>query len=192
MRKASRTSLLVLGVVAAGALPLLLPAGSTRASAAPQAAIAPAPAAATLQSEVDRLKGMVPDQSHAMADVGYHFANLWFAGDRKNWPLAKFCFDETRSHLRWAVRIIPVRKSPTGEDLDMKSLLDAVDTGLLAEVGKTIDASDHERFVTAYRQALEGCYSCHKAAGKPYLRPQVPPAPAAPILNFDPEAKWPQ
>jgi hypothetical protein len=122
----------------------------------------------------------------------YHFANLWFAGDRKNWPLARFCFDETRSHLRWAVRIIPVRKSPTGEDLDMKSLLDAVDNGLLAEVGKTIDARDRERFVTTYRQALEGCYSCHKAAGKPYLRPQIPAAPAAPILNFDPEAKWPQ
>jgi hypothetical protein len=190
--RAWRTSLRVLGLVAAGALPLLLVVGSRHvAAAAAQGVPARAPAAATLQSEVDRLKGMVPDQSHAMADVGYHFANLWFAGDRKNWPLAKFCFDETRSHLRWAVRIIPVRKSPTGEDLDMKSLLDAVDTGLLAEVGKTVDAGDHERFVTAYRQALEGCYSCHKAAGKPYLRPQVPLAPAAPILNFDPEAKWP-
>jgi cytochrome c553 len=85
-----------------------------------------------------------------------------------------------------------VRKSPTGADLDMKSLLDAVDTGLLAELGKAIDASDHARFATAYRQALEGCYSCHKTAGKPYLRPQVPTAPAAAILNFDPDAKWPQ
>jgi len=40
--------------------------------------------------------------------------------------------------------------------------------------------------------ALEGCYSCHKSAGKAYLRPQVPTAPAAAIPNFDPEAKWPQ
>jgi hypothetical protein len=184
--------LLALGVVA-GAVPLLLFAGSRHVSAAaPKPARVPAQDAATLQAQIDRLKGMLPDQSHAMADVGYHFANLWFAGDRKNWPLAKFCFDETRSHLRWAVRIIPVRKSPTGADLDMKSLLDAVDSGLLAELGKAIDASDHARFAMAYRQALEGCYSCHKTAGKPYLRPQVPTAPAAPILNFDPEAKWPQ
>jgi hypothetical protein len=35
-------------------------------------------------------------------------------------------------------------------------------------------------------------YSCRKTAGKPFLRPQVPPAPAAPILKLDPEAKWPQ
>ena len=191
MRKllAVRASLLVLGIVA-GAVSLVLLAGTRHVSAA---TAQPAPAQATeLQSQIDRLKGMLPDQSHAMADVGYHYANLWFAGDRKNWPLAKFCFDETRSHLRWAVRIIPVRKSPTGADLDMKSLLDAVDTGFLAEVGKAIDASDHERFVTTYRQSLEGCYSCHKSAGKPYLRPQVPTAPAAPILNFDPDARWPE
>jgi len=189
---AVRVPLLALGLIA-GAVSLMLLAGTRHVSAAatPPAAVQTSDAAA-LQSQLDRLKGMLPDQSHAMADVGYHFANLWFAGDRKNWPLAKFCFDETRSHLRWAVRIIPVRKSPTGADLDMKALLDAVDTGLLAEVGKAIDASDHERFVTSYRQALEGCYSCHKSAGKPYLRPQVPIAPAAPILNFDPEAKWPR
>ena len=34
---------------------------------------------AALRAEVDRLKGMVPDQSHAMADVSYHYSNLWFA-----------------------------------------------------------------------------------------------------------------
>ena len=189
-----RTPLLVLGLMTGGASLQLLPSvGSAHVSAAaPQGAPAAAQDTAPVQSQLDRLKGMAPDQAHAMADVGYHFSNLWFAGDRKNWPLAKFCFDETRSHLRWAVRIIPVRKSPAGEDLDMESLLDAVDTGLLADLGKTIDAGDHTRFVTAYRQALEGCYSCHKTAGKPFLRPQVPTAPAAPILNFDPEAKWPQ
>ena len=74
----------------------------------------------------------------------------------------------------------------------MKSLLDAVDSGYLSELGKAIDASDHARFVTAYKHALEGCYSCHKSSGKPYLRPQLPSAPAAPILNFDPAARWPE
>src|SRR6476659_7561947 len=60
---------------------------------------------AALRAEVERLKGMMPDQSHAMKDVGYHFANLWFAGKKQNWSLARFYLDETRSHLRWAVRI---------------------------------------------------------------------------------------
>src|SRR5436190_16073081 len=60
---------------------------------------------AALKTEVARLRGLVPDQSHAMADVGYHFTNLWFAGEQSNWPLAQFYSDEVRSHLRWAVRI---------------------------------------------------------------------------------------
>ena len=87
---------------------------------------------------------MVPDQSHAMKDVGYHFSNLWFAGQKQNWPLAKFYLDETRSHLRWAVRIIPVRKTKAG-DLDLKGILDAVDNTLLAQI------RDRDRFQKAGR-----------------------------------------
>src|SRR5262245_34730809 len=74
-------------------------------------ALAQAPAAtpsdvatelAALKKEIEILKGKVPDQSHAMKDVAYHFTNLWFAGQNQNWPLAKFYCDETRSHLKWA------------------------------------------------------------------------------------------
>jgi len=147
---------------------------------------------AALKAEVDRLKGMATDQSHAMADVGYHYANLWFAGQKQNWPLAKFYFDETRSHLNWAVRIIPVRKTRAGDEVDLKAILQAVDTSLLGEVGKAIDEKDREKFSASYRQSLEGCYACHKASEKPYLRPQIPEIPAAPIINFNPEATWPQ
>jgi hypothetical protein len=143
---------------------------------------------AGLRAEIDRLKGVVPDQSHVMTDVGYHFANLWFAGQNRNWPLAKFCFDETRSHLNWAVRIIPVRKTRAGQDVDLRAILEAVDTSLLSQIGKAIQAEDRDAFTTAYQQSLEGCYSCHKAAEKPYLRPRIPESPAAPILDFRPGA----
>ncbi len=37
-----------------------------------------APAARAQETAVE---GLLPDQAHAMADVGYHFANLWFAAD---------------------------------------------------------------------------------------------------------------
>lgn len=141
--------------------------------------------------DVARLKSIASDQSHVMADVGYHFANCWFAAEKKNWPLAKFYFDETRSHLKWAVRIIPVRKTKAG-DLELQPILDAVDNSFLSEVAKSIDNKDSDKFRDAYRKTLEGCYSCHKAAEKPYLRPQIPTAAPQPIINFDPDAKWPQ
>ena len=40
---------------------------------------------ATGGADVERLKTLVPSQSHSMADVGFHWTNLWFAGEQKNW-----------------------------------------------------------------------------------------------------------
>src|SRR5438093_9935198 len=146
---------------------------------------------AALRAEIDQLKGKVPDQSHAMSDVGYHFANLWFAGEKRNWPLAKFYLDETRSHLKWAVRIIPVRKTKAGE-VDLRGILEAVDNTMLSEIQQAIEKQDVKQFGDTYKQTIEGCYSCHKASEKPYLRPQIPEQPETRILNFEPEAKWPE
>ena len=142
------------------------------------------------QTNTNSPDGYLPDQAHAMADVGYHFANLWFAAGNQNWPLANYYLGETRSHLRWAVRIHPVRKTSAGK-LDLKGILDAVDNSILREVGKSITNKDTAAFNTAYRQTLTGCYACHTACNKPYLRPQVPNAPGVSILNFDPNPDTP-
>ena len=145
---------------------------------------------ATLKAELEQLKGRLPSQSHAMMDVDYHFANLWFAGQSKNWPLAQFYLDETRSHLRWAVRIIPVRRIPGGE-IDLRGLLEAIDSTGLAQIGKAIADKNSVTFTGAYRRTLEACYSCHQASDKPYLRPRIPEQPESRIINFDPAATWP-
>lgn len=144
------------------------------------------PDLAALKAEIDRLKGMVPDQSHAMKDVAYHFTNLWFAAQKQNWPLADFYLSETRSHLRWAVRIIPIRKTPTGDPLPLAEILDPMDKSILTELKASIAAKDSAAFRTHYEQALATCYSCHVAAGKPYLRLKVPERPEAEIIQFDP------
>jgi hypothetical protein len=133
-----------------------------------------------------------PDQSHAMVDVGYHFANLWFAADKENWPLAKYYLEETRSHLNWAVRVHPVRTTKAGREVDLKGILQAIDNSFLSEIDGAITNKDTAKFKTAYRQTLEGCYACHKACEKSFLRPQIPTAPSVSILNFDPNATWPE
>ena len=160
-------------------------------AAAPVKSVDPTNEVIALRAEIELLKGKAPDQSHAMKNVGYHFANLWFAGQKRNWPLAKFYLDETRSHLKWAVRIIPVRKTRAGE-VDLRSILEAVDNTLLSGIQNAIEQQDAKKFGDAYRQTIEGCYSCHKASEKPYLRLQIPEQAEARIINFDPEAKWPE
>jgi hypothetical protein len=157
----------------------------------PPAASASQPASATndiaeLSAEVNRLKGMVPDQSHVMKDVAYHFGNLWFAGQATNWPLAEFYWSETRSHLRWAVRIIPVRKDAQGHEIRLTEVLDPIDKTSLQQVGDVIKAQDGKKFVETYKQMLDSGYACHLAVGKPYLRLQIPRQPEVPIIQFTP------
>jgi hypothetical protein len=138
-----------------------------------------------LKDEIERLKGMVPDQSHVMKDVAYHFSNLWFAGEAKNWPLAAFYLDETRSHLKWAVRVRPVRQTSAGQ-VDLRSILDGLDRSLLPILQKTVEARDPGAFSKAYQDMLTGCYACHQASEKPYLRPRVPEAPEGRMIDFVP------
>jgi hypothetical protein len=182
---------LVLGLLLSGVRQLTFEPFASQA----QAQEAPPPKALQLrspQTESNSFEGRLPDQAHVMADVGYHFANLWFAADKQNWPLANYYLGETRSHLKWAVRIHPVRKTSAGTDVDLNGILEAVDNSFLAEVGKAITNKDVAKFKTAYHETLQGCYACHTACEKPFLRPQVPSASSVSILNFDPNATGPE
>lgn len=147
---------------------------------------------ARLASDVAVLKDKIPDQAHSMMDVDYHFSNLWFAGRAENWPLAKFYWGEAVSHMKWAVRIIPVRKDTAGNEVKLEAILKSILESPWMQVGQTIEQQDVAEFEKAYKFTLGGCYTCHKAADKPYLRPQVPQRPASPIINFEPAATWPE
>jgi hypothetical protein len=110
-----------------------------------------------LKTEVARLKGIVPDQAHAMPDVGSHFTNLWFAGQNDSWPLAQFLLDETKSHLRWAVRIIPKRKDVEGREIDLQGILTALESSTLKDLDLSIKEKDRAKFTATYKAQLEGC-----------------------------------
>jgi hypothetical protein len=159
----------------------------------------PAPAAGLqeptrqeLEARIKALEGLIPDQSHIMADVGEHFTNLWFAGRAENWPLADFFLSETKSHLHWAVRRIPIRKDNQGREVNLPNILEAFENSQLAQLKQAVDRKDPGGFDRLYRECLTVCYSCHKASDKPYLRPRVPDEPAIRLLNFDPKADWPR
>jgi hypothetical protein len=147
---------------------------------------------ASMRSEILRLRELVPSQSHAMADVSYQWSNLWFAGQQKNWPLATFYFNETRSHILWTIRIRPIRKDDAGKDVDLKAIFDGIDSSSFAAVKDAIAQKDSAKFSAAYKVALESCYSCHKTSSKPFLRPMIPQTPPQSIINYSADAQWPQ
>jgi len=147
---------------------------------------------AAMQADIAHLKDVVPSQSHTMTDVGYQFANLWFAGRHENWPLAAFFLNEARQHIRWTIRVRPIRKNLAGDPVDLKGIYDSVDDSVMIRLQQAIDKKDGVQFAATYKETLVQCYSCHKASDKPFLRPMVPTAPPQTIINFDPNAKWPE
>lgn len=148
---------------------------------------------ANLPADVARLKDITPPNSHPMVEAGMFAANMWYAGEKQNWPLAGYFLNETRNRIRWEVHLNPGPKGADGNPVDMQSIFDGIDNGTLSQVRKAIDAKDGKQFAASYKNLLEDCYSCHKAALRPYIRPMVPAAGGAqPILNLDPSATWPQ
>ena len=141
---------------------------------------------ATLAAEIETMKGKLTDQAHVMQDVSYHFANLWFAGERSNWDLANFYAAETKSHLRWAVRVIPVRKDNAGRDVDLLPILQGLENAALKDLQEAITRHDKPAFELSYRRTMEGCYGCHTASDKPFIRLQIPSQPESPMINFEP------
>ncbi|PYR82556.1 MAG: hypothetical protein DMF87_01050 [Acidobacteria bacterium] len=145
-----------------------------------------------LRADIARLKTNAPSQSHTMSDVGYHWTNLWFAAEKKNWPLAMFYFQEARSHILWTIQLRPVRKGPDGNDVNLVPIFESIDTSAFASVANAIQTQNAAAFAAAYRETLQACYGCHKTNGLAYLRPEVPTEPAQSIINFDGSATWPQ
>ena len=145
-----------------------------------------------LRADVARLKTNAPSQSHTMSDVGYHWTNLWFAAEKKNWPLAQFYFEESRAHILWTIQLRPVRKAPDGSDVNLVPIFESIDSSAFKAVADAIQAQNSTAFAAAYRETLQACYGCHKTSGKPYLRPMVPTEPGQSIINFDLAATWPQ
>jgi hypothetical protein len=191
MKTRNLTSLMLLagGTLIGTAGHSLMSVATSKALAQPAA---PGLDAAAIAAELEAIKGKLTDQSHVMTDVAYHFTNLWFAVQGGHWDLANFYATETRSHLHWAVRVIPKRKDSAGKEIDLEALLQAFENAPLKQVQDAIAAKDKTAFEKAYRFSLETCYACHKAADKPFLRPQIPTAPAVSNINFDPAATWPK
>jgi hypothetical protein len=142
---------------------------------------------AALKAEVQSLKGKVPTASVTMASVGFHWSNLWFAGQSRNWPLAAYYYNEARNHMLWLIRVNPAPLGPDKKPVDLKGIFDALDTTTFAAVKTAIANKDGAQFQTTYKAALESCYSCHQSVGRPYLRMAIPKILPQTIVTLDPQ-----
>lgn len=174
--------------IQSGALAVVLLAAAVHAQSGAGTQGDSAAQLAALRAEIETLRRAMPGHAHVMTELDYRYANLWFAAQNHNWPLAEFYLNETRSNLNWMIRIRPTRRLASGQDLDISPVVKSVEDGGLASLRTAIVKQDSKAFAAAYRQALEQCYACHKLIEKPYLRPRIPEAPASRMIYMQPGA----
>jgi hypothetical protein len=176
------------------AISLLVPPGSlARVARAQEAAPAEKRDAdlPTSKAEIARLKEIIAE-SAAMSAVDYHAQNLFFAGKAENWPLADYYWTKTLQHMRLSASLTPVFKDKAGQDVKLNEILQSIESTPSMQVGKAIESKDLKTFLTSYRSLLNGCYACHRAVDKPFLRPRLPAPPANSIITIDPKATEPR
>jgi hypothetical protein len=92
-----------------------------------------------------------------------HF-KLWYAGNVKNWPLAKYELGQINASFQDAPKLFP--NIPAA---DMRSMAQPAE-----EIRRAIEAKDSAKFDNAFKKLTSACNSCHQAAGVGFIDMRVP------------------
>ena len=122
--------------------------------------------------------GYVPGLGEFMAATQVRHANLWFAGNNENWPLAAWEVAEIREGLDDAARL-----HPTHDGIPVAEVIKSIIDPRLENLDRAIEAKSGAQFTAAFDDLSDGCNSCHAAANKPFIRIQRPTTP--PFSNQD-------
>lgn len=114
----------------------------------------------------------VPGMGEIMGLTQMRHSKLWFAGNARNWGLAKYELDEIKEGLDDAIKYHPVFK----KDAPIAAILDKFTTQPLNDIGVAIEARDGVKFKKSFDNLTKACNECHQAASQGFIvikRPSV-------------------
>jgi hypothetical protein len=108
-----------------------------------------------------------------MAEVGYRFTELHFAGEDGNWDYAKYQAEKIDLALRLALERRPKRAKSSQPFLN-----DA-----LPPVQQAIAGRDKKTFREAMERLRTACMKCHADENVPYFTVEFPERRLSPVRN---------
>jgi len=107
----------------------------------------------------------------AMAEIGYRFTELYFAGLDRNWDYAKYQAEKIDLALRLALERRPkrARSSQPFLENDLPAVLAA------------IERREPARFADSIERLRTACMKCHAEESVPYFTVELPQQRLAPI-----------
>lgn len=113
----------------------------------------------------------------AMAEVGYRFSELYWAGQDKNWEFAKYHLEKIRTAIKNGIERRPKRAQSAQM---IYPSLDALE--------KTLGLKNSAQFRSAIENLKNTCNACHSAEKVPFIQVEFPLERLSPI-KFSAESK---
>lgn len=128
----------------------------------------------SIESRVDALAVVQPGLGVIMHEIGYRFADLYWAANGGNWALAQYELKE----LREAQEVAEITRPKRAD------MLRAFEDEQLIPLEETIRQKNTRLFNQRFSEAVRGCNGCHSALGYDFIQYRVPEKPAQAFLNY--------
>ncbi len=123
-----------------------------------------------------------PGLHSLMVDLGVRHANLWFAGQAGNWPLADYMVHELEELVEEIEELHPMYR-----EVRVAELIGEMTNPAIEDLEDAVDARDFAAFQRAFDDFTVACNACHIASDKSELVIQRPTGPMSTNLRFIPE-----
>ena len=107
----------------------------------------------------------------AMMETGYRYAELYFAGQERNWDAAAYHAAKIRLAVENGIERRPKRAASARPFLE----------GPLASITEAAAARDPKAFSARFEELTGACNACHAREGVPFFEVRPPRAPIAPV-----------
>lgn len=112
-----------------------------------------------------------PGLGTVMIEYSTRYTNAYYAAKGGNWDLAGYMLKE-------AGEIQEVGETTRPERAEA---LKGFEKAYFGPLNEAIKAKDFKKFEVAFKNGIQGCNGCHAGQGFPYIKYQLPKAPASPL-----------
>jgi hypothetical protein len=145
--------------------------------------VAEARTPAEIETRLKKVEASSVGLGEVMCGIQLHFAKLYFAGQARNWDLARFERGEVEEGLE---KVEALRPQENG--VNLAGIAGAFEATQLVALKDAIDMKDRAMFREAYEQSLQMCNTCHQSTGRPFLAITIPTNPPVANQRWEPAA----